>query len=881
MSMVFVKRDTVRLVRLVVIGFFFLLCLSSGILSAQVQLGGEEVLSLNYLNPVEYEVGGVTFSGAACDPRNLAFSVGDKIKIPGEKITKSIQRLSKLGVYRDNIRITATKVMGKVIFLDVYLEEMPRLKGFSYKGVKRGDIEDFEKKISLSQGKVVNENLKNVIRNIIADYYTEKGFNHVDVQVKEEKDTANPNVVSLAIIVDKGKKVHIEEINFYGLSEVEPYQLRKSMKDTKQRFFFKPLDEADTAIADFFRHHEKYKGKDLRELLALYFQDRVNPTFKASKFMETKYESDKRAVIRKMNELGYRDAYIESDSVYYHKNRNLNIDIHLHEGRKYYFRNITWVGNTKYPSEVLDKVLNISKGDVYNTALLETNLSMNPDGLDVSTLYLDDGYLFFNAIPVEVKVEGDSIDVEIRIMEHSVAYINRVTVSGNTRTSDEVILRELATIPGAKFRRSDVIRSQRQLLQLSYFNQEKMNVIPKSNEADGTVDLEYVVEETNSDQLEMSLGWGSGIFIASFGLTFNNFSFKKFFDKNAWNPIPSGDGQRLAFKIYANTSYKQFAASFTEPWLGGRKPNALTISGSYSDYNNNWSKSSSKYWGIRIFNASAGLSKRLKWPDDYFSLSNAIGFTHYNLSNYDYFIFKDGYSNCLTYNVSLNRNSSDALIYPRAGSEFMLSAQFTPPYSLFGQSKDYSSMTDQEKYKWLEYHKWKMNVTCYLNLVDNLVLMARGKYGFLGSYNKALGSSPFERFYLGGAGLSSSFIQDGREIIGMRGYTDESITPTDASRNPIGGTVYQKMTLELRYPISLNPTATIYLLTFVEAGNCWEKFRDYQPFTMYRSVGVGARIYLSMFGLLGLDWGYGFDDVPGNASANKGQFHFSLNNSID
>ena len=857
-----------------------LLC--CGGLSAQVRLGErEDVISLNYLNPVEYEVGGITFSGVACDPRNLAFAVGDKIKIPGEKISKSIQRLSKLGVYRDNIRISATKVMGKVIFLDVYLEEMPRLKGFSYKGVKRGDIEEFEKKISLSQGKVVNDNLKNVIRNIIADYYTDKGFNHVQVAVREELDTANPRLVSLAIEVDKGRKVRIGQINFYGIDRVEPYQLRKAMKETKQRFFFKPLDEVDTAVADFFRNHDKYKGMDLKELLALYFQDRVNPTFKASKFMESKYEADKRLLVRKMNELGYRDAFIVSDSVYFHNNRDLNIDLYLHEGRRYYFRNITWVGNTKYPAEVLNKVLNISKGDVYNTTLLETNLSMNPDGLDVSSLYLDDGYLFFNAIPVEVRVENDSIDLEIRVMEHSVAYINRVTVSGNTRTSDEVILRELATVPGAKFRRSDVIRSQRQLLQLGYFNQEKMNVIPKSNEADGTVDLEYVVEETSSDQLEMSLGWGSSMFIASFGLTFNNFSFKKILDKKAWNPIPSGDGQRLAFKVYANTYYKQFGASFTEPWLGGHKPNALTVSSSYSDYNSNAPSTSSKYFSIKIFNASVGLARRLKWPDDYFSISNSLGFTHYNLNNYDYFIFTDGYSNCLTYNVSLNRNSSDALIYPRNGSEFLLSAQITPPYSLFAKDKDYAHMSDQEKFKWLEYHKWKMNVTCYLNVIDNLVLMVRGKYGYLGHYNNALGSSPFERFYLGGAGLSSSFIQDGREIIGMRGYQDESITPTDAGRNPIGGTVYQKMTLELRYPISLNPTATIYLLTFAEAGNCWENFKDYRPFTMYRSVGVGARIYLSMFGLLGLDWGYGFDDVPGNSSANKGQFHFSLSNSID
>ena len=863
-----------------VIVFILLFCFSR--LSAQVSLEGEaQTLTLNYLNPAEYEVGGITFSGASCDMRNLAFAVGDKIKIPGEKISKTIQRLSKMDIYKDNIRITATKRLGKVVFLDIYLEEMPRLKGFSYKGVKRGDIEEFEKKVSLSQGKVVNDNLKNVVKNIIVDYYVEKGFNNVDVRVNEEKDTSNSNVVSMAIVVDKGKKVHIDDINFYGLQETEPYQLRKSMKETKQRFFFKPFDYVDTAVADFCRNHERYEGKDLKELLSLYFQERVNLTFKASKFMESKYETDKTALIRKMNELGYRDAYIVKDSVYLNGRRNLDIDIYLSEGRRYYFRNITWVGNTKYSSEVLSKVLNISKGDVYNTTLLETNLSMNPEGMDVSSLYLDDGYLFFTAVPVEVKVEEDSIDVEIRVMEHSVVHINKVEITGNTRTGDEVILRELATVPGEKFRRSDVIRSQRQLLQMGYFNQEKMNVIPKTNEADGTVDLEYVVEETSSDQLEMSLGWGSNMFIASLGLTFNNFSFKKFFDKKAWNPIPSGDGQRLAFKIYANTWYKQFGASFTEPWLGGRNPNALTVSASYSEYNNNYAKTSNNYYGVKIFSSSVGLGKRLKWPDDYFSLSNTIGYMYYDVDNYPYFVFTDGYSNSLSYNLSVMRNSTDALIYPRNGSEFLLSAQFTPPYSLFRQHVDYAAMSDQEKYKWLEYHKWKFNLTYYLNVVDNLVLMVRGKYGFLGQYNPKMGYSPFERFYLGGGGLSSSFVMDGREIIGMRGYADESITPMDGAGNSVGGTVYQKMTFELRYPISLNPTATIYLLTFAEAGNCWGSFREYRPFSMYRSVGVGARIYLSMFGLLGLDWGYGFDAVPGNASANKGQFHFSLNNSID
>lgn len=845
---------------------------------AQVHLGGENQISLNYINPVEYEVGGITFSGASCDVRNLPFAVGDIIKVPGEKISKAISRLSQMGIYKDNIRISATKVVGKVIFLDIYLEEMPRLKDFSYKGVKRGDIEEFEKKITLSQGKVVNENLKRVINNIITDYYVDKGFNNVEVDVKEKRDTSNNQWVSLAIEVKKGKKVRIGDIRFSGNDEVEDFRLRRAMKETKRKFFFKPFDKVDTVLADYFSNYGKYKKMDLAERLNLYFQDRVNIAFKPSKFVRSNYDSDKDAMIRKMNEMGYRDAYVISDSVY-SDGRNILIDMNLFEGNKYYFRNITWVGNTKYDSETLSRVLNIHKGDVYNPTLLETNLSMNPEGMDVSSLYLDDGYLFFNAMPVEVLVENDSIDIEIRVMEHDVAYINKVSVSGNTRTADEVIIRELSTIPGNKFRRSDVIRSQRQLLQLGYFNQEKMNVIPKTNETDGTVDLEYVLEEASSDQLEVSLGWGSNQFLVSLGVTFNNFSTRKMFKGKEWKPIPSGDGQRLAFKVYANNYYKQIGASFTEPWLGGKKPNSLTISTSYSGYNNGYTKSSSSYTGINIFSASISLAKRLKWPDDYFSLSNALSYMYYDVNNYQTALFSTGFSNSFTYNIALTRNSTDALIYPRTGSEFLLSTQFTPPYSLF-TDKDYSSMTSQEKYKWLEYHKWKINVAYYLNIADNLVLMVRGKYGFLGRYNSEL-DPPFERFYLGGSGLSSSLVLEGRDNIGMRGYADDALSPLDANGNTIGGTIYQKMTFELRYPVSLNPTATVFLLTFLEAGNTWLDFKEYKPFTMYRSAGVGARIFLSMFGMLGLDWGYGFDPIPGNKTGAGSQFHFSLNNSID
>ncbi|MBO4543091.1 MAG: BamA/TamA family outer membrane protein [Bacteroidales bacterium] len=860
-----------------IVSVIVLLSVSLGQVHAQVVLGDGTKLSLNYMSPEEYTIGGVTFSGTGkCDLRSLSFSVGDKIKIPGDKIRKTIQRLSDLGLYRDNIAITATKIEGKTIFLDIYLEEMPRLSSFVYKGVKKTDIEEFEKKISMTQGRVVNENLKTVVNNVITDYYKEKGFYYATTEITETTDSLNPNFVVLTINVDKGKKVKVGTINVYGTKEIEPSVLRAAMKETKTKFMFQPCEKFDTAIVDFFRSHEKYKGKDLLQLTKMYFADRVRFRFKASKFDQQKYEDDKLALVAKMNELGYRDAYIKSDTSYILGNREMNIDIEVEEGQRYYFRNISWVGNTKYSSDLLGKILGINKGDVYNTALLEKNLNGSPDNEDVSSLYLDDGYLFFYALPIEVAIEDDSVDIEIRVREGNQATINKVTVSGNTRTSDNVILRELTTVPGSVFSRSDIIRSQRQLLQLGYFNQEKMNVIPKADEKTGTVDLEYVVEEANSDQFELSVGWGAKLFYGSAGITFNNFSTRKMFKKDAWTPIPSGDGQRVSFKLQVYSNYAQYYAfSFTEPWVGGKKPISLNFSVSHSrNASYNTPKTSANYYSMNVTQVTIGLSNRLKLPDDYFYMSNSFSYLCYNVNNYPYFILDTGRCHEISYTFSLGRNSMDAPIYPRTGSDMLFTAQFTPPYSLLNH-KDYSDMTNQEKYKLLEFHKWKFHYTQYVNVVENLVIMARAKFGFLGAYNKKVGIVPFERFYMGGSGMTSSYMWDAREIVAMRGYSDESLSPE------AGASIYQRFTLELRYPITLNPSATIYILGFLEAGNSWESVRSYQPFKMYRSAGVGVRVYLPMFGLLGLDWGYGFDDVPGNKDANKSQFHFSIGQSID
>jgi outer membrane protein insertion porin family len=833
-------------------------------------------IELNYLNPEEYEIGGISFSGTAeCDIRTLHFAVGDKIKIPGEKIRKTIERLSKSGLYKDNIRISATKVSGRVIFLDIYLEEAPRLSNFVVKGVKKSDIEEFNKKLNLSQGKIVNDNLKTIINNVIVDYYKDKGFYFAQVNIAEEKDTTNPNFIVLNIDVDKGKRVKVNNINIYGAQEIDVSKLRMAMKETKTKFLFQPFEKIDTAIVDFFKNHDKYKGKDLGELFLGYNADRVRVRFKRSKFDQQAFESDKIALIKKYNEFGYRDAHIVSDSVYFISNNSMNIDITVDEGNKYYFRNITWVGNSKYSSDILNRILSIRKGDVYNTALLETNLQMSPDNMDVSSLYLDDGYLFFYALPVEISIENDSVDIEIRVREGIQATINKVTVSGNTRTSDRVILRELATVPGQKFSRSDIIRSQRQLLQFGFFNQEKMNVIPTADEKTGTVNLEYVLEEASSDQLSLSVGWGGGYFYGQVGFAFNNFAIGKFFKKDAWTPVPSGDGQQLAFnvQVYSN-AYQYYSASFTEPWLGGKRPIAFTVGVSQSIDASSRAKTDASYYHLRVTNFNIGISNRLKVPDDYFFMSNFLTYRYYDAHGYrDRFVMETGIAHGISYTFSLGRNSTDAAIYPRTGSDILFSVQLTPPYSLF-TNKNYSEMSLREKNKWLEYHKWKVNISQFVNIVENLVLNIRARFGILGMYNKDVGYSPFERFYMGGSGLTSSYMIDAREIISMRGYNDEVITPDG------GGTVFQKLTFELRYPITLNPNATIFMLAFLEAGNNWADLKSYKPFDMYRAAGVGIRVYLPMFGLLGLDWGYGFDSYPGDNNS-KSQFHFSIGQSIE
>jgi len=804
-----------------------------------------DVPAIDYSSPVEYEIGGITVSGVQFLDNTVlitlsGLTVGDKIKVPGEDINKAIESLWKQGLFED-IKISATKIQGNLIFLDIYLKERPRLSKFSFTGVKKSEADKLRDELKLTRGDVVTENVINNIKNKTKDFFIDKGFLFTTVEVSQKADTSVANSIYLTIDVTKNAKVKINKINIYGNTGLENIKIKRAMKKTKEKHIYR--------------------------------------LFATSRYSEEEFDADKITVIGKFNELGYRDAKIERDSVYKFDSKSVNIDLYISQGPKYYFRNITWIGNTKYSTTDLNTILKITKGDIYNQKALEANLNMNTDGKDVTSLYMDDGYLFFQVTPVEVKVENDSIDLEIRIYEGKQAVISKVTISGNTKTNDNVIIREIRTKPGQLFSRTDIIRSQRDLIQLGYFNQEKLSVNPIPHAADGTVDIEYVVEEASSDQVELSGGWGAGSVVGTLGLSFNNFSARNFFKKDAWRPLPAGDGQKLSIRAQSNGKYYQsYNASFTEPWLGGKKPNAFSVSVYHSVQTNGVAKSDPTRQSIVIDGISVDLSKRLKWPDDYFLLSQGISYQRYNLDNFSSFTLTTGKSNNINYNIALERNSIDALIYPRSGSAISLSLQATPPYSLF-KKKDYSTMSLQDKYKWLEYHKWKFGASLFTKLAGNLILSTRTKFGFLGYYNSQLGPPPFERFYLGGDGLSG-YSLDGREIIGMRGYGNNTLTPKN-SAGYTGGIAYNKYTLELRYPISLNPMATVYMLTFMEAGNCWDNFKSFNPFDVKRSAGVGVRIYLPMFGLLGLDWGYGFDEIPNAPSANKSQFHFSINQSID
>jgi len=795
---------------------------------------------IDYSVPKDYEIADVTISGVEFLQKEVLISLsgfrkGTTITVPGDDITNVIEKFWSQGLFED-VKITATKIENGKIWLDIYLKERPRMSGFNLEGVSKSESQDILEKLNLRSGSQVTDDVLNTIRRITRDHFIDKGFLNTDIEITQVPDSNRVNMVKLNVEVMKNDKVRIKDIYFSGNKAFTDQKLRRVMKNTKKR--------------------------------------NIN-IFKASKLIKKDFEEDKQSLINFYNENGYRDATILNDSISILNEKRIYLHIDLEEGSKYYFGDITWIGNTIYPAEFLNQVLGISKGDIFDQTVLDERIFIDEDA--VNSLYLDNGYLFFNLEPVEISVENDTIDFEMRIYEGKQARINKIIIEGNTKTNEHVIRRELRTNPGDLFSKQDIIRSVRELAQLGHFDPEQINPEPIPNQADGTVDLKYSLVEKANDQLEVSGGWGMGMLVGTIGVRFSNFSIRNFLKLNMWRPVPSGDGQTLSIRAQSNGRYYQaYNLSFVEPWLGGKRRNSFSVSFYHTKMN--YSANPYQYFDfgsdqfMKITGASVGLGRRISWPDDFFSLYHDISYQRYNIQDYNYFIFTDGISNNVSFTTRFGRNSIDQPIYPRRGSSFDLSLQITPPYSLFSD-KDYLNASDQEKYRWIEYHKWKFKADWYVSLAGNLVLFSRAHFGYLGYYNEDIGPSPFEGFDLGGDGLTGYNLY-GRETIAQRGYENSSLTPIVGGNK--SGNVYTKYTVELRYPFTLNPSATVFGIAFLEAGNAWFSLDEFNPFLVKRAAGFGLRAFLPMFGLLGVDWGYGFDEIPGRPDANKGQFHFTI-----
>ncbi|MCI7556991.1 MAG: outer membrane protein assembly factor BamA [Bacteroidales bacterium] len=826
-----------------------------------------------------YEIAGITVSGAESyeDFVLIGFSglaVGDKIEVPGDQITKSIRRFWKQGLFSD-VKIEATKIEGNKIWLNIALKQRPRVSEVIYNGIKKSDKEDLEVKVGISKGSQMTPNLADRAETMVKKFYAEKGYYHTKVNVRQYKDESLPGYVKVEINVDRKEKTKVNAIYITGNEALNHNKINHAMKKTN-----------DNNIINFFR---------------------------TKKFVQEEFEKDKQAVIEKYNEIGYRDAYIVADSVVTCPTDSNKVDIYMtiNEGKKYYFRNIQWVGNTVYPYETLNLVLGIKKGDIFNQK--ELNKRLNEDDDAVSKMYTDQGYLFFNVDPVEVKIDGDSIDFEMRMYEGKPATINEVNIVGNTRVYEHVVRRELYTKPGQLYSQSDIMRSLRELAQMGHFDQEKIVPDIQPNPEDGTVDITYQLETKSSDQIEFSLGWGASGLVGTIGLKFTNFAIQNLFNKKAYRIVPQGEGQTFQVNARINGVYYNSASiSFLEPWLGGKRPNSLSFSAyfasqtgyskSYLDAYNSLYNAYSGYYNnsygygygynndyyqqlqemeadpdqyLRTFGAAIGYGKRLHWPDDFFTFYGELSYQLYMMKNWRYLLLTDGFSHNLALTLNLSRNSIDNPIYTRRGSQFSLSLKITPPWSLMNK-KDYSKMTNEERYNLLEYHKWKFSGKVFTPLTKDskLVLMTRAEFGYLGHYNK-YAKSPFESFYMGGDGMSS-YSSYSTDYISMRGYEAGSLTPYDAVTGRNLGYVYNKYTMEIRYPISLEQNATIWVLGFAEAGNCWADIKDFNPFDLKRSLGVGVRIFLPMFGLMGIDWGYVFDPINGSTNMSGSNIHYIL-----
>lgn len=895
---------------------FFLLLLGTQLSPAFGQLGlrrnnrqASASSEMNYSTPKELEIAEIKVSGSQFLDQNALISitglkVGDRIKVPGDAISNGIKKLWEQGIV-GNVAIYVSKIEEGKVYLNIELSERPRLTRYQFEGINKSQESELNDKIKLIKGRVLTDAVLKNTELTVKNFFIEKGFLNTEVKIVQSKDSVISNGVLININVDRKAKVRINKINYIGSNEINAGTLNRKMKKTNEHVRFSILEDAikrvvynkPSAWVYSLTHREERTYLDAKA----YLSDHIKLNFfNTSKLIKQEYETDKQSLITYYNSKGFRDAEILSDSVYKHNDRTINIDIRIDEGRKYYFRNIYWTGNYVYSSDILSSILDVSKGDVYDMEMIKKKLNYNPQGADISSLYMDDGYLFFRPEAVEVKVEGDSIDVEMRIFEGKQATIDKIIVKGNDRTSDHVILREIRTLPGQKFSRSELIRTQQALSQLGYFNPETIGLNPIPDFANSTVDIEYTVEERSSDKIELSGGWGGQIgFIGTVGLVFNNFSAKDILHPRRWDPLPVGDGQQ--FSIRAQASGKQFQSysfGFMEPWLGGNKPNSFSFNfnHSISRYLENYTRN--EIGSLRVTGITLGLGRRLNKPDNYFTQSNSVSFQYYSLDYPDYFNSDFGFNKGNAKNISFNntfaRNSVDNPLYPRNGSQISLSTALTPPYSLFN-SLNYDRASNAEKFEWIEYHKWMFDASYFVKIAGDLVLNARAHMGFLGSYGNKTGIGPFERFTMGGSGLAgqgSGFLV-GREIIGLRGYLDNSLNPTefayekdengvvkDDAKTINGGTIFNKFVMELRYPVSLNPSATIFLLVFGEAGNAWNDYAKFSPYDLKRSAGVGARIFMPAFGLIGLDWGYGFDPNPGETTKSGPQFHFTIGQQI-
>lgn len=841
------------------------------IIISSINLQAQEI---TYNTGKKYVLGDVTVSGNSSfsDQTIVTYSglsKGKEMTIPGEDISNAIKKLWNSKLFSD-IEIYITKIEGNVAYLEIKLSDLPELNEVKINGVKKGKKEGIIKDNKLTKGTKVTENLITTTKNFLTTKYKKDGFLNTKVHINTVpvEDSIKKARVNMVLNIDKGEKVKIKDIDFIGNDIFSDKKLRKSMKSTKQ----------------------------INRL-------RI---FKRSKFIDSAYQADLSKVIDKYKENGYRDARILSDSMIINNDKTISLQIKVNEGEKYTFGDITFIGNTVYSNLFLSRLLRIKKGDTYNGVLLQKRIADNtkPDAVDITNLYQNNGYLFSQINPVEVSADNNVIDMEIRITEGKPAYFNSVSVVGNDKTNDHVIYRELRTRPGQLYSKANVVRTVRELGQLGFFDAQEISPDFKNpNPNEGTIDMEYSVKETGSSQIELQGGYGGGGFIGTLGLSFNNFSIKNIFNKDAYKPIPMGDGQKLALRLQASRFYQTYSFSFSEPWLGGKRPVqfSTSISQTKQFLYNYQTRNADKSKSFNITGITVGLAKRLTVPDDYFTLSQAVSFQIYDLKNYNtgLFTFGNGTSKNLAYTIGLGRNNTSVdPIYPTGGSDFSVTAKMTIPYSLFNKV-DYTALKneredlklirddasqssidrtnaadrigeiDQERFKWLEFYKINFKGAWYTEVAKNLVLRPSIEFGFLGAYNNDRGIIPFERFFVGGDGMGT-YSLDGRESIALRGYPNQSLSSQD------GGTIYNKFSLELRYPITLKASAKIYGLSFLEGGASYNSFRDYNPFDIKRSAGLGIRIFMPAFGLLGIDFGYGFDPLPGETVKHGWETHFII-----